>query len=76
MTLCKDVMTRNLITVHEHEIVTTIAKTFKAYGFHHIPIVNNDSKLVGIISQIDIERLKLSASIFKTKNSTIDIFGY
>jgi len=67
MTLCKDVMTKNLITVHEHEIVTTVAKTFKEFGFHHIPIVDSDSKLVGIISQTDIERLKLSASIFKTK---------
>ena len=67
MTLCKDVMTKNLITVHEHEIVTTVARSFDEFGFHHIPVVDSDSRLVGIVSKTDIERLKLSASIFKTK---------
>ena len=67
MTQCKDVMTKNLITVHEHEIVTTVARNFEDFGFHHIPVVNSDSRLIGIISKTDVERLKLSASIFKTK---------
>lgn len=66
-TTCKEVMTKNLITVQENEIVTTVAKNIEEFGFHHIPVLNSESKLVGIISQSDIERLKLSASIFKTK---------
>ena len=65
--LCKDLMTKNLITLPEHEIMTTVAQTFDEFGFHHIPILNDNSDLVGIISRTDIERLKLSASIFKTK---------
>jgi len=67
MAKCKDVMTRNLITVSEHETVTTVARMFDEFGFHHLPVVNSDSQLVGIVSLTDIERLKLSASIFKTK---------
>ena len=65
--LCKDVMSRNLITVSEHEIVTNVARRFEEFGFHHLPVLNKDAQLVGIISKTDLERLKLSASIFKTK---------
>ena len=65
--LCKDVMSRNLITVSEHEIVTNVARSFEEFGFHHLPVLNKDAQLVGIISKTDLERLKLSASIFKTK---------
>ncbi len=67
MATCKEVMTKNLITIPEHEIVTTVAQTFEQFGFHHLPVVNKESELVGIVSQTDVERLKLSASIFKTK---------
>jgi CBS domain-containing protein len=66
-TLCQQIMSKNLITVHEHEIVTTVVRLFDENGFHHLPVVNADSTLVGIISRTDVERLKMSASIFKTK---------
>ncbi len=62
---CKEVMTKNLITVHEHEILDTVVSYFSSHNIHHLPVLNSDAKLVGIISQTDIERLKMSASIFK-----------
>jgi CBS domain-containing protein len=63
----ENIMTKNLITVPEDEIVSTVAKIIEENGFHHVPVVNSNSQLVGIVSLTDLERLKLNASIFKTK---------
>ena len=62
-----EAMTHNPITVRDDEIVTTVAEKFDRFGFHHLPVVDAEGRIVGIISNTDLERLKLSASIFKTK---------
>lgn len=63
--LCREVMNRNLLCISEYETLTTAVRLLEENGFHHIPVLNKESKLVGMLSKSDIERLKMSASIFK-----------
>ena len=40
-------------------------RIFKEHSFHHIPIVNDDESLEGIISLTDFERIKNGTSLFR-----------
>ena len=64
----KDVMTTDLISVHENDIVSAAAKIFNERNFHHIPVVSDKGALSGIISLTDIDRIKTGASLFKNPN--------
>ena len=61
----KDIMTTNLITLNTNECVSEVARIFKAKSFHHIPIINNEAHLAGIISISDFERIKTGATLFR-----------
>ena len=58
-------MTTDLITVRFDETVTKIATVFKEHSFHHIPIVNADDCIEGIISRTDFERIKSGMTHFR-----------
>lgn len=50
---CKDVMSKQLITLHPKDKVSTANNIFKKYYLHHIPICV-DNEIVGILSVGDI----------------------
>lgn len=54
----KTIMTSNLMTVKKDIIMTEIAEIFKAYHFHHIPVLDDDKKPIGIISKSDFNQLQ------------------
>lgn len=47
-------MTRSVITVHYTENLTAIADKFKSYKVQRFPVVDDNNKLVGIITREDI----------------------
>jgi len=49
-----DMMSDKVIKVHEDDAVTDIADTMLKHNIHHIPVVADDDRLVGIISTMDI----------------------
>jgi CBS domain-containing protein len=49
-----DVMTRKLITCHADDNVENAMKAMAQYQLRRIPVVNENMKLVGIISQADV----------------------
>jgi CBS domain-containing membrane protein len=51
-----DIMTRNVRTLREHDKLSDIAKQMGEYHFRHLP-VEEDGKLVGLVSQRDLLRL-------------------
>ncbi len=55
-TAIKKIMTKNLVTAHPSNSLTQIKGIFDRMDFHHLPIVEKGNKLVGIISQMDIDR--------------------
>nr|WP_275949451.1 HPP family protein [Nevskia ramosa] len=50
------IMTRRVRVAREDRLIVDLVASFSADGHHHLPIVDADSKLVGIITQSDFVR--------------------
>ncbi len=48
-----DLMTRKLITVEEDEPIGELEAWMERFRFHHLPVVDGEMKLVGIITRSD-----------------------
>lgn len=53
-TIIKDIMDENVIYVHTLEDQEYVADTFRKYDFTSMPVVDNENRLVGIITIDDI----------------------
>lgn len=53
-TIIKDIMDENVIYVHTLEDQEQVADTFRKYDFTSMPVVDNENRLVGIITIDDI----------------------
>ena len=51
------IMTTNLITVHSDDRYSKVEDVFRSHNIHHIPVVDQGNKLVGIVSQTDMHKL-------------------
>jgi CBS domain-containing protein len=56
-TLVGDVMTRNPVTIFSDASLVAAADLMKRKGIGHLPVVDNDGRLVGIITRTDIVRI-------------------
>jgi CBS domain-containing protein len=56
-TAIKEIMSNEIVTVRKEDTINTINKIFEKKTFHHLPVVDADYILVGIISKEDILRL-------------------
>lgn len=63
-----DLMTREVITIKEDNLVTKAAKLMLEKNITHIPVVTDDNKLIGIVTSWD-----LSKSIATNSNNLKDI---
>jgi homoserine O-acetyltransferase len=68
----KEVMTTKLHTAIENTILKDIHNIFEAENIHHLPVVSEDNKFIGIISKSDMlllmdwgTKLNLPASLRK-----------
>ncbi len=59
------IMTTELVTVNCNDILTKVEDIFKSYSFHHVPIIDDDGKLEGIISRTDFDKIKTGGSLFR-----------
>ncbi len=50
----KDIMTRDAITVHPDTSLLDVAKVLAERNFDGVPVVDNDSKLVGLVTEYDL----------------------
>jgi CBS domain-containing protein len=57
-----DVMTRNPITVREDESLWKALLIMVEHGFRHLPVVDGEGKLVGVVSIKDALRAVVAAS--------------
>jgi CBS domain-containing protein len=53
-TKVEDVMTRKLVTCHADDNVENAMKAMAQYQLRRIPVVSDNNRLVGIISQADV----------------------
>ncbi len=49
-----DIMHENVVSVHTHADQEEVARQFQKYGFTAMPVVDNENRLVGIITVDDI----------------------
>ncbi len=52
--LVKDVMTRDVISISKYEPVMKVADILNEKNISGLPVVDNDSRVIGIITQADI----------------------
>ncbi len=52
----REVMSRDLVIVNEDDNLSRVNDIFQAYNIHHLPVVNEEGKLCGIISKSDQSR--------------------
>ena len=49
-----DVMTRKVISIHPHTTLDQISLMVVSHGIHFFPVVEDDGRMVGIVSRHDI----------------------
>ena len=64
------IMTKGLQTIHLHTSLSTVGKIFSESNFHHLPVVSG-SKLIGIVSFVDLMRVNFADSFGVTQNQSV-----
>ena len=54
----RDAMTRDVITVLESDSMQTVSDIMETSKIHHVPVTDEENKLKGIISKLDVVLLK------------------
>lgn len=55
----KDVMKKDVITISEDENVIQLIAKFRKYNYHTLPVVDENKKILGVISSEDIMKVFL-----------------
>lgn len=63
------IMTRNVFFVHPNDTMQRVDELFNANNIHHIPVIDDESKVVGIISKADYLKILHGFTLFKTEKS-------
>lgn len=64
-----DIMSEDVIYLLPNERMTRVRTIFEEYPIHHIPIVDDDGMLVGILSKSDYLTLLDFVTLFNTKKA-------
>lgn len=59
-----EIMTGDLIFLHPDDSLRKVDEIFDNYTIHHIPVVDDDEKLRGIVSRIDFLKASQLFSLF------------
>jgi CBS domain-containing membrane protein len=49
-----DIMTRDVLTARPHQALVDLMPAFSDGGRHHLPVVDDERKLVGMVTQSDM----------------------
>ena len=64
----RELMSREVVIVAPKDPIDRIEQQFLAYNIHHIPVVDEEGRLKGIISKGDLDRIKLAVDLYFTSN--------
>lgn len=67
----KELMTTEVVTVNHLDLMMKVKEVFDTNNFHHLPVVDKDHKLLGIISQHDFNKVLTTFSVFKNSKAEI-----
>lgn len=68
-TTIASIMTRDVFFVHPDDTMQRVDEIFKMHNIHHVPVIDNDSRVVGIISKSDYLKILHGFTLFKTTKS-------
>jgi len=60
----KEVMSRRLITAKPYETISLVASKMVEHWIRHIPVVDDENRVLGMVSIRDILRYMISSAIF------------
>ena len=63
-----EIMVSEVLTVVEDETMQRAAMFFKEFPFHHLPVVNQDIQIVGMLSSSDLAQISSGFSLFSMEN--------
>lgn len=63
------IMTAQLYTVLDQDCADQLGPIFNNHKIHHIPVTDEEGRLVGIVSQTDFERISYGASLFRNPDA-------
>ncbi|MCB0520899.1 MAG: CBS domain-containing protein [Lewinellaceae bacterium] len=64
-----EIMTTDVIILSPNDTMEKVADIFRMNNIHHIPILDDNGKVVGIISQNDYHKILHGFTLFKTEKS-------
>lgn len=65
----KDVMVKDIVTVHEDDSIEKLFDLFEKYHYNSYPVINNKAKLVGLIDQDIILEILMFERIPRIKHT-------
>ncbi len=63
------IMTRNVFFVHPNDNMQRVDDIFSTNNIHHIPVIDDESHVVGILSKSDFLKILHGFTLFKTEKS-------
>lgn len=69
-TLVKDVMTQSVLCLSHEDTVETALRIFKTNQFHSLPVVDDQNRLVGIITTYDL--MKVLEKVFVERADSVE----
>jgi CBS domain-containing protein len=63
-----EVMTKQLVSLSTEDTVEKLAALFAESNIHHVPVVDRDNNLIGIVSKTDLDQLGHGSGLFKNKD--------
>lgn len=65
----RQIMSSPVITVHTDDTMLKVQEIFTKNNIHHLPVIEEGNKVVGILSKSDYLRLLHGFTLFKTEKS-------
>ena len=63
-----EIMTKFPVTVKTEDPLSEVQDVFTRHPIHHIPVVDMEGKIAGIISKSDMDQLSWGTTLFKNPN--------
>ncbi len=63
------IMSQSVVSVSGKDLMSRVRHLFSKHGIHHMPVTDDDGKLIGILSSNDLNKVLHGFTLFKTKKS-------
>ncbi len=68
-TTIANIMTRNVFFVHPDDTMQRVDEIFRSHNIHHVPVIDQEGHVEGIISKADYLKILHGFTMFKTAKS-------